>query len=91
MQRESQSTSGSPTTVPGRQKTFTVAASASINEEPSIAIYYFGDAFTSPFNILDLSQNQKENGILTPQVVPFSSFRQLPKMPHRELKKMPGF
>ena len=35
-------------------------------DEPQVAIYYFGDSFSSPFDVHKLNQQQKDNGILSP-------------------------
>ena len=49
------------------------ASSASLSKasvdnslEPKVAIYFFGDAFCSPFDLSQLSQQTTENGIIMP-------------------------
>ena len=39
---------------------------AAAEDEPQVAIYFFGDAFTSPFDVHTLNQAQKDNGIMSP-------------------------
>ena len=36
------------------------------NRESQVALYYFGDAFSSPFDISLMSLSQTDHGILVP-------------------------
>ena len=34
--------------------------------KPQIAVYFFGDAYSSPFDLNDMPQQQKDHGFLSP-------------------------
>ena len=41
-----------------------IAGSANRDKYPQIAVYYFGDAFSSPFDLSQMSLSMTENGVL---------------------------
>lgn len=52
-------------------------------EGPSstIAVYYFGDSFSSPFDLSEMSHSMQNNGVMTPNVIDIQTFIPLVKPP----------